>query len=51
MQGNRLTAPLKTQKFESLPGDLLQQRIMSLSAPLNTPQTEGLPGDMLHAGQ
>ena len=48
MQGNSLTAPLKTQQSEGLPQDLLQsgQQFTSIHAPLKTPQSKGLTGGL-----
>lgn len=44
-----LTAPLKTQQSEGLPGDLLQpgQQISSFSAPMKSPQLEDPTGGLL----
>ena len=49
---NSLTAPLKTQQSEGLPGDLLQpgQQISSFSAPVKSPQLEGPTGSLLQPG-
>ena len=48
-QDNNLTAPLKTQQSEGLPGDLLQlgQQISSFFAPLKSPQLEEPTGGLL----
>jgi hypothetical protein len=49
---NNLTAPLKTQQSEGLPGDLLQagQQIHSFSAPMKRPQLEDPTGDLIQPG-
>ena len=49
---NSLTAPLKTQQSEGLPGDLLQpgQQISSFSAPVKSPQLEGPTASLIQPG-
>ena len=49
---NSLSAPLKTQQSEGLPGDLLKpgQQISSFSASLKSPQLEGPTGSLLQPG-
>ena len=46
---NSLTAPLKTQQSEGLPGDLLQsgQQIIRFSVPVKSTQLEGPTGGLI----
>ena len=47
-----MTAPVKTQQSEDLPGDLLQsgQQISNFSAPVKIPQLEGSTAGLLQSG-